>query len=121
MLIRSRNNKIILDMNKKYIAMGVIYSGNGGSFDGCGVICSGTEDFRSQYFEKIENLEVVDSTVPDYWKVGYNGKDLILSFPEMVDDLGSLGNPGFYERYLEGDAECLAIMERYYMMEESRL
>lgn len=121
MLVKTNGKKkSLLSEDKAYVVMAITYGVGGGIFKGVGVLCSQTEDHRSQYFEDIEGVDIIDSTLPSYWQAGFDGKDFVLSFPEMVNDLGRPGHPGFYERYLEDDYEALRTMEKYYKIECDR-
>lgn len=74
---------------------------------------------HSQYMEDISIVEIVDNRLPAYWTTGHDIEmdTYYLTFPEWTSDLGSPGKPGYYERYLEGEPEDIAIMQKYYDIE----
>lgn len=79
----------------------------------------------SQYRHEIdeETVEIVDHSIPPYWilREGEVGRErgMALTFPEWANDLGESG-PGFYERYVDGEPEDIAVMRHYYDIEYER-
>lgn len=79
----------------------------------------------SQYRHEIdeEAVEIVDHSVPPYWIVtqaqSENSNEIVITFPEWANDLGESG-PGFYERYVDGEPEEIAVMQHYYDIEHER-
>lgn len=73
----------------------------------------------SQYRHNMNEVEVVDATLPGYWMLAHDvGENTdYISFTEWINDLGKPGEPGFYERYVDGNPKDLETMQHYYDIE----
>lgn len=79
-------------------------------------------NYAAQYYQDIDGHEIIDSTIPEYWIMGYdeNEKAYIFSFPEWVNRPGKKKKPGFHEKYIDGSKEEVSIMKKYFEIEKEK-